>query len=205
MPYNVLVFEGSEIFQVITAEKEDGKVLNYVKSKQSGSNCPKCTELSSRIHSYYTRKIMDLPMAGSQTWLILNARKFYCLNVNCLQKVFVERFSEHIVTGKTVTKRVSEKLLKIASLMGGNGGARICQLMNIPTSSSTLIRLIYQQPLEQNTVPKVLGIPIYVRFCLNCDLIINQISVKSPSNPFENEAGRGHGAIRNKFSNMICL
>jgi transposase len=158
MPYNELMFGGSEIFEVITAEKEDGKVLIYVRSKQSGSFCPNCNELSSRIHSYYTRRIMDLPMVGTQTWLILNARKFYCLNVNCIRKVFAERFSEHIVARKTVTKRVNEKLLKIASLMGGNGGVRICQLMNMPTSSSTLIRLIHQQPLEQSTVPKVLGI-----------------------------------------------
>jgi transposase len=158
MPYDELMFGESQIFQVITAQKKDGKVLIYVNSKQPGSNCPECNDLSSRIHSYYTRKIMDLPMVGSQTWLILNARKFYCLNVSCIRKVFAERFPEHIVTRKTVTKRVNEKLLKIASLMGGNGGVRICQLMNLPTSSSTLIRLIHQQPIEQNTVPKVLGI-----------------------------------------------
>lgn len=158
MPYEELMFGKSEIFQVIRAENKDGKVIIYVDSKQPGSNCPECKDLSLRIHSYYTRKIMDLPMVGSQTWLILNARKFYCLNVNCIRKVFAERFPKLIITRKTVTKRVNEKLLKIASLMGGNGGVRICQLMNIPTSSSTLIRLIHQQPLEQNTVPKVLGI-----------------------------------------------
>lgn len=158
MTYNELVFGGSEDFQVITVEKEEGKVLIYVNSKQLGSNCPLCNELSSRIHSYYTRRIMDLPMIGSQTLLILNTRKFYCLNINCIRKVFTERFSEHIVNRKTVTRRLNEKFLKIASLMGGNGGVRICQLMNIPVSSSTLIRLIHQEPLEQSAVPKVLGI-----------------------------------------------
>jgi transposase len=158
MIYNELMFGGSEIFQVITAEREDEKVLIYVKSKQLGSNCPLCNELSSRVHSYYARRIMDLPMVGCQTLLILNTRKFYCLNTNCIRKVFAERFSEHIINRKTVTKRLNEKFLKIASLMGGNGGVRICQLMNIPVSSSTLIRLIHQQPLEQSTVPKVLGI-----------------------------------------------
>jgi transposase len=109
MPYNELMFGGSEIFEVITAEKEDGKVSIYVRSKQSGSKCPNCNELSSRIHSYYTRKIMDLPMASSQTWLLVNARKFYCHNINCSRKVFTERFSEHIVARKKVTKRVNEK------------------------------------------------------------------------------------------------
>jgi hypothetical protein len=57
-----------------------------------------------------------------------------------------------------MTKRVNEKLLKIALLMGGNGGVQVCRLMNIPSSSSTLLRLIHQQPLMRNSVPKVLGI-----------------------------------------------
>src|ERR1700760_4937350 len=108
MPYDELMFGGSEMFQVITAEKKDGKILIYVDSKQPGSNCPECNDLSTRIHSYYTRKIMDLPMVGSQTWLILNARKFYYRNVNCIRKIFAERFPEHIITRKTVTKRVNE-------------------------------------------------------------------------------------------------
>jgi len=74
MTYNESMFEGSENFQVTTVEKEEGQVLIYVKSKQLGSKCPLCNELSSRIHSYYSRRIMDLPMIGSQTFLILNTR-----------------------------------------------------------------------------------------------------------------------------------
>ena len=97
-------------------------------------------------------------MIGNQTWLLVKARKFYCINACCTRKVFTERFTEYIVSRKSKTKRVNEKLLKIALLMGGNGGVRISRLMNIPASSSTLIRLIHQQPLEQNSSPKILGI-----------------------------------------------
>lgn len=74
MTYNEVMFERSEIFQVVNVEKSEGKVTVYVESTQSESNCPLCNELSLHIHSYYKRGIMDLPMAGSQTWLILKAR-----------------------------------------------------------------------------------------------------------------------------------
>lgn len=92
------------------------------------------------------------------SWLLLKGRKFYCINTCCTRKVFSEGFTDYIASHKSKTKRVNDKLLKIALLMGGNGGVRISRLMNIPASSSTLIRLIHQQPLERNSSPTILGI-----------------------------------------------
>ena len=158
MTYQEMIFDRSESFRVIKTEKDDRKAVIYVESAQDGSNCPRCNELSNRVHSYYTRRVMDLPIVDNQTWLVLKARKFYCINTCCERKVFVERFRDHIMVSKRVTRRVNEKLLKIALLMGGNGGVPLCRTINIPASSSTLIRLIYQQPVKQNYDPRVLGI-----------------------------------------------
>jgi hypothetical protein len=55
--------------------------------------CPLCNKGRIRVHSYYTRRIMDLPMIGNQTWLVLKARKFYYINACCKRKVFTERFT----------------------------------------------------------------------------------------------------------------
>jgi hypothetical protein len=65
MTYNEIVFEGSEYFQVLETKKIDKNVSIFVESKQFGSNCPLCKELSNRVHNYYTRRVMDLPMLGN--------------------------------------------------------------------------------------------------------------------------------------------
>jgi transposase len=140
------------------AVRKEGKVLLDVRSTQNGGACPLCNEVSFRINGYYTRTILDLPLLGHETWIKLRARKFLCSNVKCERKVFCERLSEYFLSRKTVTNRVNEKLLKIGLLMGGNGGVRLCRLMNMPVSSSTLVRLIYQQPIAQPSTPKVIGI-----------------------------------------------
>jgi transposase len=72
--------------------------------------------------------------------------------------VFAERFTTHFISRKTITQRVNDKILKVALLMGGNGGQKICRVMHIPVCSSTLIRAIHNQPLEKNATPRVLGI-----------------------------------------------
>lgn len=158
MTFNELLFEGSDRFQVKGAVRKEGKVFLDVQSIQSGGTCPLCNEVSFRVNGYYTRTILDLPLLGNETWIILKARKFLCSNLKCERKVFCERFKEHFSSRKTVTDRLNEKLLKIGLLMGGNGGVRLCRLMNIPVSSSTLVRLIHQQPIARPSMPKVLGI-----------------------------------------------
>src|SRR5689334_15021488 len=113
---NELIFDGSSNFQVTGAAKIEGKVIINVVSTQFGSNCPLCNECSFRIHSYYFRTMLDLPMLGNETWIRLKARKFYCSNNDCNAKVFAERFDVHFKKGKRMTEKVYEKVSKVALL-----------------------------------------------------------------------------------------
>lgn len=158
MILNDLVFETSDDFNVTGTNSRGDKVNINVESKQKCSRCPGCRVKSVRIHSYYLRRIRDLPILGNETWITLRARKFYCTNDSCLRKVFAERFDEHFESNKTMTCRLRDKLLKVALLMGGNGGERICRITQMPVSSSTLIRAIHNQPPADIEAPKVLGI-----------------------------------------------
>jgi len=101
---------------------------------------------------------MDLPMPGSETRIKLKARRFYCNNEACSAKIFTERFETLLKKGRRVTNRVQNKILKVALLMGGNGGEKICRLANIPVSSSTLIRSVHQEPVPEVETPRVLGL-----------------------------------------------
>src|SRR5258707_3323687 len=137
MKYKELVFGELDDFEVLNTEKANNTVVINVASTQSGSECPNCKVLSKSVHSYYFRSLMDLPMLDNETWIRLKARKFYCGNGQCQIKVFTERFTSLFGSGKPITELVKERVLKVAMLMGGNGGEKLCRLMKMPVCSST--------------------------------------------------------------------
>ena len=153
-----LIFDGtSDAFEINAVERHANKVVLHIISKQPASRCPDC-DTKGALHSYYFRKINDLPAFGYIVMVALRARKFYCRNSKCSKKVFSERFPDHFLPYKRSTKRLNDKLLKIALLMGGNAGKKLCDTLNIPTSSSSLIRNISQKELHPCKVPTHIGI-----------------------------------------------
>lgn len=158
MSIDKLVFDGSDKFEITGWERQDTIIRIAVVSNQRCSKCPGCSVMSSSVHSYYNRSVMDLPMLGYQTWLMLRARKFRCLNSCCERKIFAERFDDHFLKGKRLSVRLKDRIEKIAFYAGGNSGARLCRMMNVPVSGSTLIRTIYSHKLPETPVPRVLGI-----------------------------------------------
>src|ERR1700730_10485774 len=146
MTYNEFVFDSSDEFDVVDVKQQAGKVIISIVAKRKSGKCPSCCMISSKMHSYYQRSIMDLPMLGKETWISLKARKFFCTNNPCHKKIFPQRFEKHFIKGRKMTERVQDKILKVALHMGGNGGERICRLMNMPVSSSSLIRSVDKAP-----------------------------------------------------------
>ncbi|WP_372369530.1 transposase family protein [Candidatus Uabimicrobium sp. HlEnr_7] len=75
-------------FKINTAEIDKGKISLEISSFQRHSFCPLCKKNSRRIHSYYYRKPMDLPILGNVVYLIFYVRKFFCDNANCERHIF---------------------------------------------------------------------------------------------------------------------
>jgi transposase len=146
------------IFEVDSVDIQSGRVIIVVFSKQTGCKCPNCKVYSSWSHSYYFRTVRDLPILGYNVVVNLRARKFYCRNDDCAKKVFSERFPDHFMPHSRGTVRLDEKLLKIALLMGGNPGKRLCDKLNIDTSSSSLIRRIHQKDFQPGKPSTHIGI-----------------------------------------------
>ena len=158
MPSESLLFDLSDRFKVTHTEREGDMAFIFVKSLTKKAVCPGCKIHSKSIHSYYERTIKDLPAFGNKIYLRLKIRKFYCCNPECERKIFAERFDNHFASYKRTSNRLREKLLKIALLTGGNAGEKLCKTLNIPVSSSTLIRLIHQQEVPEPVVTEAVGI-----------------------------------------------
>src|SRR4051794_26717834 len=53
--------------------------------------CPECEQVATRIHSWYTRQLDDLPWQGLAVRLRLRSRRWFCDNPCCERQIFTER------------------------------------------------------------------------------------------------------------------
>jgi transposase len=153
-----LVFGSSELLEIMAVKRMDDQVVLSVQGLKKTCPCPGCNMDSNKVHSYYYRKIKDLPAFNNKICLHVKARKWYCFNTDCSRKIFTERFEHNFIRYKRTSDRLREKLLKIALLTGGNQGKRLCHTLNINISSSTLIRLIHEQKVPEPATGYAVGI-----------------------------------------------
>ncbi len=119
---------------------------------QTCSICPVCNKRSSKIHSRYSRTLLDLPISGHLSKIKLKARKYFCDNTECPRKVFTERFDYEIKPYYRRMIRSNDLLMRMALELGGNTGSAISRYVGIPLSPSTILRVIKRLDIQ----PKIL-------------------------------------------------
>lgn len=129
-----------------------------VKATRVEAECPRCHRPSTRVHSYYTRTIADLPWHGVSVQLNLRTRRFRCKNSLCTKRIFCERLPLVVACYGRKTQRMNEVLELIGFLMGGEAGARATQKLAMKTSPDTLLRGVRQAKLPSGETPRVLGV-----------------------------------------------
>ncbi len=75
--------------------------------------CPLCQKASSKLHSYYQRKVGDLPISGKTVKLYISTRKFFCHEDSCPRKVFSERFGSWLRPWQRRLERSGEQIQAI--------------------------------------------------------------------------------------------
>jgi transposase len=129
-----------------------------VKATRTEAECPQCHRSSTRIHSYYTRTVADLPWHGVAVQLHLRTRRFRCKNSLCTKRIFCERLPRVVAYYARKTIRLNEALELIGFLLGGEAGARATSKLAMPTSPDTLLRRVRQAKLPVTSTPRVLGV-----------------------------------------------
>jgi transposase len=126
---------------------------------RDGSRCPLCHRLSLRIHSWYRRRLEDLPWEGIPVGIELHTRRFFCDNAACSQRIFTERLSQTAPRYARRTGRLSIALQQITWALGGAAGSRLAQQLGILASGWTLLRqLRCAAAMDCARAPRVLGI-----------------------------------------------
>ncbi|MBK7996554.1 MAG: ISL3 family transposase [Blastocatellia bacterium] len=119
--------------------------------------CPKCGEKTSQVHSNYRRIIKDLPCFGLVVYLILQVRKFFCLNQRCEQRIFCERVEAVSRYGR-FSQRLNQIISYIGLANGGEAGTSLAKRLSIIVSPDTLLRRIRAFTTEEIKPVRVLGV-----------------------------------------------
>jgi transposase len=122
------------------------------------AECPRCQRLSSRVHSYYTRHIADLPWHDVAVKLELRTRRFRCKNSLCTKRVFCQRLPRVVAHYGRQTVRLDDALALIGFLLGGEAGARATVRLAIKTGPDTLLRRVRAAVKPCSPTPRVLGV-----------------------------------------------
>ena len=137
---------------------EDDRAVFHIRSISLCSLCPKCNMLSIKVHSRYSRTILDLPLSGRSAEVRISVRKFFCLSETCQQKVFCERFENVVKPYGRRAMRLDQRLTILGLKSGGSMGASLAMLFGVPVSSSTILRLACGMEEPMLETPRVLGI-----------------------------------------------
>jgi transposase len=129
-----------------------------VRAKRAQAACPRCLRPSTRVHSYYARKVADLPWHGVSVRLELHTRRFRCRNSLCTKRVFCERLPRVVASYGRKTVRLDEALTLISFLLGGEAGARAAVRLAMATSPDTLLRRVRAAVKPCAPTPRVLGV-----------------------------------------------
>jgi transposase len=120
--------------------------------------CPCCRKPSGAIHSWYVRRVTDLPWQGISVLLELQARRFRCLNTLCPRLIFCERLPSVVAPYARRTVRLHAALELIGFAVGGEAGARLARELGLAVSPDTLLRHLRKSSAQKAATPRVLGV-----------------------------------------------
>jgi transposase len=120
--------------------------------------CPLCHAPSSSIHSRYQRHPTDLPWGTRPVRIHLMVHKFVCRNPICARRIFTERLPDLVAPFARKTHRLITVLRAIGIALGGQPGARLAARLRLPTSPTTLLRLVQAAAMPRPSALQAIGV-----------------------------------------------
>ncbi len=141
---------GLEDVIVESVERKENTLCIYASMHKRIHKCPRCGELTSKVHDYRTQRIKDISAFGEITYIFLRKRRHVC-------PVCKKRFYEE-VPFLPKYHRMTNRLVAyvISSLRGTASMKSIAKNANI--SQYTVTRIFDQVEYFNKELPKVLSI-----------------------------------------------
>jgi transposase len=137
---------------------DEAGVTLILRARRPTACCPCCGGVATRVHSWYTRQLGDLPWQGLAVAILLRTRRWRCDNPLCVRRIFTERLATVAPPHARRTQRLATILLVFGVAVGGRPGARLLAALGIAVSGDTLRRLVGAVPVPPVATPRVLGV-----------------------------------------------
>jgi transposase len=106
-------------------------------------------------HSFYSRRLQDLPWQGVAVELWAIVGRFRCRNSSCPRQIFCERLPQIARVYGRQTERAAEIVRLIGYVAGGLPGQRLLARLSIATSDDTVLRRVREQPSAKVSVTPI--------------------------------------------------
>lgn len=151
---------------VITVEQivpTDTDIVLVARTRRCTVPCPLCGQPATRVHSWYTRSLRDLPWQGLAVRMELHTRRWFCDTPCCPRRIFTERLPTVAAPFSQRTTRLATIVLIFGVAVGGAPGARLLTERGIPISGATLVRTVMATAVPAASAPHVLGVDDWCR------------------------------------------
>jgi len=121
---------------VVTLEEivaDDAGITLVLRTRRPTACCPVCDHPATRAHSWYTRRLADMPWQGLAVYLRLRARRWFCDNPRCARRIFTERLP-------TVARSHAQRTRRLATIVLVCGVAASGPAQRDPRDPATLTR-----------------------------------------------------------------
>ncbi|TDG29376.1 transposase family protein [Paracraurococcus ruber] len=116
-------------------------LIIVVAPREPWAACPACGKPSWRVHSRYDRILNDLPWQGQPDSLRVRARRFRCLEPECIRLTFAERLADIAPPAARRTGWLDDLQRHLGLAAGGEVGSRLAARLAMPVSADTLLRM----------------------------------------------------------------
>ncbi len=137
---------------------DDVGVTLVLRARRPAACCPLCDHPATRVHSWYTRRLADVPWQGLAVRLRLRTRRWFCDNPGCARRIFTERLPTGALPHAQRPRRLATIVLVSGIAVGGAPGARLLADLGIAVSGDTLRRAVAGAALPAAETPRVLGV-----------------------------------------------
>jgi transposase len=139
--------------EILSEQIQEENLFYVLKVDSSSAQCPLCSTLSTRSHSWYTRNIKDKPQGNRSVSLQIYVHKWFCDSPNCPREIFTERLS-WLKPHRRSTDRMEQALIEIALTTNCLAAEKLCRTLAYPVSHDTLLRLIRKiEPTDERCSP----------------------------------------------------
>ena len=152
-----LLLNSTEV-RLVCLRQRAGAVEVKLRTYRTTSVCPSSGDVSSRVHSRYRRKLIDLQWRGLPVSILLRTRKFFCLQGRWPREIFTEQVPGTAGRYAQRSCRSSESLRWLTLALGGRVGSRLACKLGLLTGRTALLRELRQKSAPSSYAPRVLGI-----------------------------------------------